>query len=80
MFYAGKEFACGYLVPTCHLWNLQETCCGDSIGRACAFFGRSALPNNRHTYIYIYLHIYIYTCIVVAGAIIVSSVGKISVA
>lgn len=26
------------------------------------------------------IHIYIYTCIVVAGAIIVSSVGKISVA
>lgn len=66
----GKEVACGYLVPTCHLWNLQETCCGDSIGRASAFFGRSALPNHRHTYIY--------TCIVVAGAIIVSSVGKIS--
>lgn len=28
----------------------------------------------------IHIYIYIYTCIVVAGAIIVSSVGKISVA
>lgn len=31
-------------------------------------------------HIYISIYIYIYTCIVVAGAIIVSSVGKISVA